>query len=890
MKKTATLGVLILSATLLLGSCQAGLKTTVDSSSISQQNLLVKWSPSKTAEDEFQSTERLTNELWIKTVLHPTQLDWNPAIGEYPGTDPCAIRDIFKKRMTGLSGHLITHIKRNMETARFAGFNPSLNPEQITVGEDEWTTDGPFQGYVLSFGFDPFDSDVIYAGCDDGGGIYKSVDGGENWSLFSTGMRNVSAWTLALNPDSPNIIYGGDWYGGGIYCTIDGGETWRFINKGLRNTYVTSVAVDPQSPSVVYAALGGNFGEPYGRGVYKSLDGGENWLKIGLTRRRVFSLIINPDSPDIVYVGTDKGIYKSSDGGVSWALATSAVTNEWVFPLALDPNDPNVIYAGTFGNGIYKSTDGGKNWTCSGVLGSWIWSIAVDSDSTIFAGTLDGVYKSTDGGDSWISVNSGLTNKLVLSISVHPYVPDTVFVGTFGNGIFKSTNGGGSWREVNSGLTNSYIHSLAISPSKTIYAGTFGNLGEIEYAPALYKSADGGKTRTPSGLFGDVVLTLAFDRVTPTTMYAGRGGYRCGVYKSVDGGEIWASASSGLPEALPVWCSAVDHSNIIYVGTFGDGVYKSINGAASWRPSGLQRIYILSLVISPDNVIYAGTGFYGIYKSIDGGSTWMQTGFKDPTLVFSLAIDPRSSNVIYAGTYGQGVYKSIDGGETWIQSGLTNEPAVWCLAVDPTGTVYAGTVGGNGVYKSIDGGSTWVEISSGLIPSTAVSTLQIDPDSPDKIYAGTWAGGVFRRGYGVKLSCDDPYHNVRRGNTTTFIVKIENTGTFRDSYNVTAGSIEDIVCKVNGVIADQYNPYVISLDAGASTTFNVSAEVWESVPKGEWSVLVSALSQNDTHTHDQLDLTVNVFRVHPDIFVTIKRLYWIKPLFSFLLLGKWLRS
>lgn len=112
--------------------------------------------------------------------------------------------------------------------------------------------------------------------------------------------------------------------------------------------------------------------------------------------------------------------------------------------------------------------------------------------------------------------------------------------------------------------------------------------------------------------------------------------------------------------------------------------------------------------------------------------------------------------------------------------------------------------------------------------------------------------------YNVDLSCDDPYQNVRQGDTALFIVEITNTGTLDDTYDVIAGSIEDIVCKVNGVNADQFDPYPISLQAGGSTTFDVTAEVWESVPEGEWAVVVDAYSQNDTNVYDELTLIANV--------------------------------
>ena len=111
---------------------------------------------------------------------------------------------------------------------------------------------------------------------------------------------------------------------------------------------------------------------------------------------------------------------------------------------------------------------------------------------------------------------------------------------------------------------------------------------------------------------------------------------------------------------------------------------------------------------------------------------------------------------------------------------------------------------------------------------------------------------------GLALSCDEPYKDVKKGNTALFIVVITNIGTIIDTYNVIADSIEDIICKVNGVNADQFNPYEITLSSGESISFEVTAEVWESVPLGEWYVFVEACSQNDTEINDDLTLTANV--------------------------------
>ena len=139
--------------------------------------------------------------------------------------------------------------------------------------------------------------------------------------------------------------------------------------------------------------------------------------------------------------------------------------------------------------------------------------------------------------------------------------------------------------------------------------------------------------------------------------------------------------------------------------------------------------------------------------------------------------------------------------------------------------------------------------------------------------------------YCMDLSCDEPYKNAKQGDTTIFIVEITNTGTFDDTYDVIAGSIEDIICKVNGVNADPYYPYEFTLSSGESTTFEVSAEVWESVPLNEWSVIIEADSQNNSEISDGLILTINVQKknkaINNNLFLQfLERFPFLKQLLS----------
>src|SRR5215813_1875121 len=114
---------------------------------------------------------------------------------------------------------------------------------------------------------------------------------------------------------------------------------------------VLSIAIDPNDPNTIYA-------DTLGAGIFKSINGGENWSEInaGLTDRNVRALVSDPKDSNTVYAGTDRGgAFKSTNGGESWSEVNNGLTNRHIDALAIDPKDSNTIYAGAFGGGVFKS-------------------------------------------------------------------------------------------------------------------------------------------------------------------------------------------------------------------------------------------------------------------------------------------------------------------------------------------------------------------------------------------------------------------------------------------------------------------------------------------------------------------------------------------------------
>ena len=193
----------------------------------------------------------------------------------------------------------------------------------------------------------------------------------------------------------------------GAFKSTDGGATWRAIAGALNDVQgffmppdVPALVIDPSNPSTLYAGTGESFGVA-GRGIFKSIDAGANWLQInnGLpSRTRVLSLLIDGSSPSTVYAGTSgQGVFKSTDGGTSWLAINTGLTNFTVQALVMDPSNPSTLYAATNGQGVFRSSDSGATWSAlnNGLTNLTVLSLAIDptSPSNLYAGGGGGVFK-----------------------------------------------------------------------------------------------------------------------------------------------------------------------------------------------------------------------------------------------------------------------------------------------------------------------------------------------------------------------------------------------------------------------------------------------------------------------------------------------------------------
>jgi len=657
-----------------------------------------------------------------------------------------------------------------------SGVNKSYNGGKTWVQRNEGintrtgeTADGiP----VFCLTIDPNNPNIVWAGTQYNRGIYKSVDGGETWEKKDAGITEWNEITFrgfGVDPNNSNIVYAGaeittgvrgyefDKAKGKIYKTTDGGETWTCVWEG--DSLVRFVHVNPQNSNVVYASTGIFDREAYndvGLGVLKSTDAGNTWIQInnGLTNLFVGFLEMHPNNPDILFAATgmnqqDKygythgGIFKTDNGGGTWRhiLSHSYVLNS----VAISSSEPNTVYAA--GEGIfYRSEDSGESWS---YLGQWgppgIYpgqpiglAVSPENRMLVFANNYNGGnFKSDDGGITWVNASDGYTGANLRMIKVDPGNARKVYcVGR--SGTYKSSDGGSTWTGLNyDPLIGNDDRAVAVHPSnpgiiyvtKVGYGQIFRSIDggmswkQLYQYPLDYNSSNWHSFRavklSPSN---PSIIYAGMRRVQNIGMYDPADGPSHGMFKSSDGGQTWNQINNGLEETYRKSINEIlidpDDPEIVYIGTYKNGIWKTTNGGALWvcKTTPMEELGdARSLAMHPDNhnILYAGTRENGLWKTTDGGDTWenISIGMPSNAAIFSIVFYPADPQVIYAADMKSGVYISKNGGQNWypMNGGLTNR-AVMSLDISSDGSILYAATSGEGVFSlSLPGDVLYVD-------------------------------------------------------------------------------------------------------------------------------------------------------------------------------------
>ena len=668
---------------------------------------------------------------------------------------------------------------------------------------------------------------------------------------------------------NPDIMFSGT-ASGGLWKSTSGGIKWTPIFENEATASIGAIAIQQSNPSVIWVGTGE--GNPRnslngGYGIYKSLDGGKNWLLMGLEKtRHIHRVIIHPTNPDIVYAAAigspwgehkERGVYKTINGGETWTKILYTNPKSGAADLVMDPQNPNKLVAamwehkrdpwffssGGEGSGMYITYDGGETWKQKtseeglpdGELGRIGIAIAQNKPEIIYAlieANKNGLYKSMDGGDTWKLVSENMDeigNRpfYYAEIYVDPQNENRLFsIFTYVN---VSEDGGKSFNQ----LMPAYGVSNGIHPDHHAWwiHPTNGNF--------MVDGNDGGMNITK------------------------------------DGGSTWRFIGN-----LPV--AQFYHINVdneipynVYGGMQDNGSWRG--PAYIWRSQGIRNSYWqeisfgdgFDVIPDKDDSRYGWTmsqqGFVSRYDWKTGNNYSVRPTHPEPEINLrfnwnaAINIDPNENNTIYFGS--QFVHKSTDKGETWsiISSDLTtnnpeklNQHNSGGLTMDATGAenhctilviepsevetdmLWVGTDDGR-IHYTQNGGQDWTEVTKNI----------------KGLPKGSWIPQI-KASKSVKGEALLVANDYRRFNFTPYVYRTKNYGKTWD--RIVDGS--DVTSYALSIVEDPEEPNLLFLgtDDGLYISIN-KGNKWTKWTEGFPTVSVKDLI---IHPREQ-DLIIGTF-------------------------------
>jgi photosystem II stability/assembly factor-like uncharacterized protein len=626
---------------------------------------------------------------------------------------------------------------------------------------------------------------TIYAGAASGG-VWKSVNGGTTFKpvFDKQGVQSIGA--VAIDPKNPKTIWvgtGESWtrnsvsIGDGVYKSVDGGDNWT--HAGLKETErITRIAIDPSDSNTVYVCAPGKlWSDSDERGVYKTTDGGKTWTKAlkGANASTGCSMIsLDAKNPKTIYAGmwdfrrkgwtfrsggegpnafSGSGLFKSTDGGATWTeleakSAGGLPPKPWGrVAVTVAPSNSNIVYALIEAepprNGLYRSGDGGKTWELRDRSQNMVWRpfyfahLIVDpkDENKIYKPNLS-LIASNDGGKTFSNIG-GATHGDHHDLWIDPQNTDHLIAGDDG-GLWYSYDGGNRWWKADNLPVSQFYHvSVDNDRPYNVYGGLQDNsswVGASEYP--------GGVTNKQwENMYGGDGFWMFVDPTDPTYIYA-----------EYQGGEI-ARINRKTHEI------------------------RNVKPLPGYREGKLRFNWNAPIHVSPTGAVYLGAQV--LFRTKDQGQTWERISpdltTNDPkkqmqelsggitvdnsaaemhTTIYAIAESPKNASVIWVGTDDGNVQVTRDGGKSWTNvtpnvAGLPKN--AWVSYIDAghfdEGTAYATfdlhTFGDMRpyAYRTTDFGRTWTSVLPADAPVRGYAhVIREDLVNRDLLFLGTELG------------------------------------------------------------------------------------------------------------------------------------------------------
>ena len=653
----------------------------------------------------------------------------------------------------------------------------------------------------------------------------------QNLKIRNVGPANMSGRITSIDvvTANPKIIYVGA-ASGGVWKSENGGSAWTPVFDDQPTQNIGAVAIQQSNPDVIWVGTGE--GNPrnsmnLGAGIFKSTDGGTSWKFMGLkATKTIHRISIDPNDHNTVYVGAmgdpfteneHRGLYKTIDGGENWIKILYSNTSSGIADLVMDKSNPKKIFAALYehhrtpysfvsggkGSGLYVSEDAGENWNIigpeqgfpEGELGRVGIAIAPSNPNRIYAkveAKKNVLYRSDDGGSSWIVINknSKFTNNRPFyfqDLAVDTADEDRLY--NIYQPLSVSYNGGKTFdttpmipADETKGI-HADFHAMWINPkdAQHMIIGGDGGLG-ISY--------DHGKSwYFPESIPVAQLYHVNVDYETPFNVYAGmqdngnwsgpaytwkRGGIRTLYWQYLVGGDGFYIAPDKENDRFGYGTS---QNGDLYRYDKLTGYYQSIAPQSSPTKAPLRFNWNAGFAKDPadEKTAYYGSQF--VHKTEDKGATWRVispdlstdnskhqkddyggltldvSGAENYNSILSLAPSHLNSEMLWAGTDDGQVHLTQNGGQTWenltkqidglpteswiarIHASRYDESTAWIVVNNYRKGDYAPYL-----FKTKDYGANWSRIvHEGDVNGYALSFIQ-DPVEKNLLFLGTENG------------------------------------------------------------------------------------------------------------------------------------------------------